>query len=111
MAKRPSSQTELDFSAVPPPRARRGDPVTSHISARMAEGMVTGHDRQVMDALLGELRSTGGTGHEIAAATGLNNVQVMRRIKPLRDGGLVEETEDTRPSPSGRPCTVWRAKR
>jgi len=60
----------------------------------------------------------GQTIHQIAARTGLTHVQVARRTAELHDHKTIERIEvgtydgkpryQTRNSPSGRPCCVWR---
>jgi len=52
------------------------------------------------------------TSYEIAERTGLDQVQVARRMIELEvPPARVVRTAATRPGPSGRQCTVWRAIR
>jgi hypothetical protein len=88
--------------AVDPPRARREDPVTSQLAAAQADELSNAHYAQIRAALAA---ADGCTIHEIAALTGLTHVQVARRMKEMR--GVIA-TPETRPSPSGRPCRVWK---
>ena len=92
----------LDFTT----RARRDDPVTSHqAAARVAE---FAHAHQAV--IVGSLMSQGaGTIYEIAARTGLDHVQVARRMPELEALQVARPTAETKPSPKGRACRVWEA--
>jgi DNA-binding MarR family transcriptional regulator len=95
--------TQLDL--LEPVRARRKDPETSHKAASRVNEFAFAHYALILEALdTGDL-----TIHEIAQKTGLDSVQVARRLAELEKKGLAEPTEETRLSPSGRPCRVWRA--
>lgn len=49
----------------------------------------------------------GGTSHEVAAIMGIQNAQVHKRLSELSRDGIIYNTGITRPSPSGRKCSVW----
>lgn len=89
------------------PLFRRTDPDTSKAAGRAAQAFLGEHERRILEAL-----SQGdGTKDEIASRTGtLTEQQVARRMHGLHKAGLVEPTGTTRPSRSGRPERVWRAK-
>ena len=95
-------QLPIDFTQ----RARRDDPVTSHqAAARVVE---FAHAHQAV--IVGSLMSQGsGTIYEIAARTGLDHVQVARRMAELEALQVARPTAETKPSPKGRPCRVWEA--
>lgn len=91
------TQMSLDFSH----RARRSDPLTSHVAAK--------HARQdlylcIVTALsrLGE-----GTFYDIARYAQIDPIDVARRMKNLERKGLVIRTDQTRAGPTGNQCTVW----
>lgn len=88
-------------------RARSDDPPTSKAAAARTKEFDANHYGRIMDAL----RSIGsGTFHEIAGCMALQGQQVNKRLSELERMGAVERTGETRPSPSGRQCAVWRAK-
>lgn len=69
-------------------RARRTDPSTSGEAAHRMNrsGAAAAHVQKILDALA---ERNGQTGKEIAVATGLTQVQVMRRTKAMEDEGLL----------------------
>lgn len=85
-------------------RARRDDPATSRSAARRSRSFAQAH----ADAILSALRSWPATIHELAARTGIDAVAVARRMSELQRSGAAVPTNETRPSPSGSPCRVWR---
>lgn len=89
----------------PQPRARRSDPATSH---KAAESMRL-HVGEQHSRILYALRHAGPrTCHELAdLVRGLDHVQIARRLPELEQQGRIRKTAETRPSPTGRPCTVW----
>lgn len=96
----------LDFTK----RARRTDPQTSHEAAETVGQFAHGH----YALILGSLGLHGmQTIYELATRTGLSHVQVARRLPEMEAvvPPMVRRTERTRPSPSGRGCTVWEAMR
>lgn len=89
------------------PRARQSDPTTSHIAAASMAGIAVSHADRILAAL--EL-SGPQTIYELADRTGLDHVGVARRMKDLERAQAAERVpNETRLSPNGRPCTVWRA--
>jgi predicted ArsR family transcriptional regulator len=91
------------FSIFDPPRARNTDPETSHIAAAGVEAFAGEHHAKILQAL-----DAPGTIHELAERTGLDHVQVARRMIELERSKWVIRLEETRPSPRGRPCRIWR---
>lgn len=83
------------------PKSHRNDPSTSSDAAKRAEqsGATAQHRRMILESLRASPRAM--TGKEIAAACGLGQVQVMRRVCELRRAGLITST--TRP---GKPEQV-----
>lgn len=76
---------------LPPPRARRRDPATSHAAAaRVAK--VTPNQRDVILAKL----TRPMTAYELAAATGFTQVQVCRRLPELNALRLAHPTDQVR---------------
>ena len=89
------------------PRVRATDPNTSH---QAAESMVVISDRH-RARIMGYL-DQGGTWikDELAAATGLTDVQCARRISELVRAGAAEDSGARRPTATGRMATAWRAR-
>lgn len=86
-------------------RARRTDPETSHAAAKAVD-FAHGHFALIM----GSLKEHGaGTIYEIAERTGLDHVQVARRLPELARANppVVRRTAERRKSPKGRACDVW----
>ena len=95
-----SAQLPLDFRRL----ARRNDPSTSKVAAARVIDFADGHYALIIAALAhGE-----ATIYEIAERSGLSHVQVARRMPELAEAALVVDTGSTKPSPSGRPCRIWR---
>lgn len=90
------------------PLARHNDPETSKAAGLAAREFLGDHERLILEALA----AGPGTKDEIASRIGtLTEQQVARRMHGLQRAGKVEPTGMTRPSRSGRPERVWRAKR
>lgn len=88
------------------PRARRSDPATSHVAAESMRPAIGEQHSRILHALK---YGGGKTIHELPDfVRGLDAVQIARRMSELEARALVVRTNETRPSPSGRPCTVWR---
>ena len=75
--------------------------------------------REVIYAAIGEAGSSGATFREIAAATGLDPVQVERRLSAMGERGLIErrflgygQGRDifTACYEKRRGCSIWRLK-
>jgi hypothetical protein len=89
----------------PFPRARKGDPMTSHLAAAQVT-TAESHYKAIHDALAG----WGPMGKdEIAALAGLDPSQVARRLPEMRRLGLVGLTGETVQSRSGRAEREWAA--
>lgn len=70
------------------PRARESDPVTSWSAADQANTLAKRHAAKILDAL-----KTGPLGKDgICSATGLEGVQVARRLPELQREGFVTLT-------------------
>lgn len=90
-------QMSLDFTH----KARRSDPLTSHVAAKRAR-------QDLYQPIVAALSRLGeGTFYEIAAYSGLDPIDVARRMKNLERKGLAVRTNRTRPGPKGNECTVW----
>lgn len=96
-----TQQLELDMRT----RARTSDPETSHDAAAKARSFAQGHYHLICQAL----RHGPQTIYEIADRTGLTHVQVARRTAEM-NGVQIERCAETRPSPSGRACHLWRLR-
>jgi predicted ArsR family transcriptional regulator len=81
------------------PKARATDPVTSHDAADEAQQIAAHHRAMVLQALK---RHGAQTAAEIADVTPLDSVQATRRLSDLLSDGLVTDTGQRRPGPSGR---------
>ncbi len=75
-------------------QARRADPVTSKIAARMAGGLRTDHQQRILNSL--------GQGPALTAH------QVNKRLTELGRHGLIVTTGRTVRSAAGRPEREWR---
>lgn len=83
-----------------------GDDIdTSHIAAERAEGLAAKHKALVYAVLHqnGPLAS-----EQIAAKTGLDPLQVMKRISDLRNENAVVDSGERRQTRTGRPAAVWK---
>lgn len=95
----------FDFAAtgrrveLEPPRARRCDPDTSHASAARVGEFDAIHFDKIKKAL-----ATPGTIYDLADRTGLDAVQIARRLPEMRG---VRRNGKKKPSPRGRPCGEW----
>ena len=83
-----------------PPRARRGDPETSHAAAARAATFARGHEEKILNWLRANPASTY---REIASGTGMEAVAVGRRLKGLRDRQAI------RPVGERDGCQTWSA--
>ena len=88
------------------PRARRRDPITSHLAAEQAKQLRQRHHNLILAAL----RTHGEQGKDgIAARTSLTGVQVCRRLDELHHMGLIRLTGKTVMSTAGRAEREWAA--
>lgn len=70
------------------PLARRGDPQTSYVAAKQAEG--SKHHESIRERILRALDDRDGqTAGEIADYLGLRHEQVWRRVSDLKTDGLI----------------------
>lgn len=76
--------------AVSYPEARHTDPESSRAAAWQHRIRASSNAALIMVALR---KSDGQTGHELAMATGLGQVECIRRCGSLRDAGLVVDRE------------------
>lgn len=85
--------------------ARRDNINTSHDAAERAEGLAARHKALVYEVLHrdGPLAS-----EQIAAITGLDALQVMKRISDLRNESAVIDSGERRPTRTGRSAAVWK---
>jgi len=87
-----------------PPKARNSDPDTSHEAAESMEGEADTQRKWI----LASLRRMGPqTADELDQRLGLRPTSAGRRLSEL--SGLVEMTEKTALTRSGRRAHVWRA--
>jgi len=107
-------QLGFDFAAcaavmplqMPPPRARRTDPATSHEAAAAARELVMRHRA----AIVACLQAHGPLGKDgIAARTRLTGVAVARRMCTLQADGLVRLTGKNVLSTAGCNEREWEA--
>lgn len=92
------------------PIARDSDPQTSHDAAAnvTASGTRAAHCATILDAVKAHPDSTAG---ELAAITGIDRVEVGRRLPDLRNAGLVWNPGVSRVcGEMGTRQMVWRAK-
>jgi hypothetical protein len=90
-------------------KARRTDPVTSHLAAAEAERNGTiGHQQEIVAALV--RKHFGNTSAELAwsdDAKGLDRYAIARRLPELERLGLVRKGEPRICSESGRLAVTW----
>ena len=85
-------------------RARKSDPVTSHMAAEQIKESAPQHMELIYNCLLnhGPLGKDG-----IASRTGLDPNQVARRLPELKKMGVVDTTGQTVTSNAGRSEREW----
>jgi hypothetical protein len=89
------------------PKARTSDPATSHVAADSMRDIALTHAEKIHASLT---VSGDQTIYELEKSTGIEHVAIARRMKDLERAKTVERVPDiARLSPTGRPCTVWRA--
>jgi hypothetical protein len=91
------------------PKARRTDPITSHLAAEHAEQTGTISRQQTIVAEL-VCRHPGNTSAELAwseDAKGLDRYAIARRLPELERLGLVRKGEPRICSESGRLAVTW----
>ena len=88
-------------------RVRTSDPTTSYEAADSAKDFASRHAGLIVDCL----EKYGALGKDgIAAQTGLESMQVARRLHELSNINLIELTGRTVKSKSGRNEREWRIK-
>ena len=97
-------QLALDFDA-PAPFQRHS--LTSKAAAEQIEPSAGTLRRLVYDAIC----ARPSTDAELQAALGLEGSTERPRRNELLTAGLIEDSGDRRPTPSGRLAVVWRATR
>lgn len=101
--------TQFDLPLDGEARARNTDPATSH----QAAAQVRGDDATRMEKLVFDCLNEaphGLTNHELVEATGLTWNTVTPRIRPMVRKGLVMDSGERRPGPTGKRCIVWKVK-
>jgi hypothetical protein len=86
----------------PQPVARRHDPPTSHAAAASITKAAKDHHYAIINVLWKPM-----TIYHIARLTGLDHVQVARRMPELAAMGKAMTTGKTAPGPAGRECRLW----
>lgn len=89
------------------PVARATDPTTSHQAALFAAPKAETH--RVIALRMLKAHPDGLTDFQLADLTGIPQTSIGVRRKELVEMGLVEATNQRRPSPSGAKAIVWRA--
>jgi len=89
------------------PRVRNTDPLTSWQAAGSAKDLASCHARLIVDCL----EKYGAMGKDgIAAQTGLESMQVARRLHELERDGEIKLTGKVVKSKSGRMEREWQIK-
>ena len=89
------------------PRVRNTDPLTSWQAAGSAKDLANRHARLIVDCL----KKYGALGKDgIAAQTGLESMQVARRLHELERDGEIKLTGKVVKSKSGRMEREWQIK-
>ena len=90
--------------------SRKSDPETSHSAADRAVTFKARHEGVIFGAIY-DAGARGATAKEIAAATGLTDVQVNRRLGAMGERGLIKRAMLTHLSPfkyeQRAGCAVW----
>jgi hypothetical protein len=97
-----NAQTPLTFPAHK--AARTTDPTTSHTAAATLETFAGSHAHKCL-AVIGHYGKAGQS--LIAERTGLDRVQVNRRLNDLHRHGEIAPTTETVTSHSGRQERLW----
>ena len=91
----------------PRTRARRNDPITSHMAAHEVGDLASSHHRAILDFLDG-IYPMAANYEDIAKATKIEKHAIARRLKELHPA-LIEKAGQTILS-SGRAGMAWRRK-
>ena len=85
-------------------RTRRRDPDTSFDAAKSMRQAASVHCALILNAL----KTMGpASASQLAARTGLTQVQIARRLPDLEKDGKARPTDQTRKTASGRQERVW----
>ena len=95
---------EMIVQTIPFPRARRADPMTSHMAAASARPAQLTHIDAIRSALV---RHGAGTIEDIAHWTALSPVQVARRLPDMQKVGLAAPNGEHGLSVCGRLERKW----
>jgi hypothetical protein len=106
-------QREL-FIVTPPPAPIPPQPTVPYVrgseTSRAAAASIASVARATRDKVLAYIaarRARGATDQEIAAGLAMLSDSARARRCELRDRGDIVDSGQRRPSPSGRPSTVW----
>ena len=99
------TQLDLDFATR---HSRRTDPETSHAAAASLTSVET-HKALIL-AYLKSIAPRSEIFESIASAVHMEPHAVARRLPDLMRDGLIERTEETRRTSTGRTARCWRAK-
>lgn len=88
------------------PAARKADPETSHAAA--SEHQETRARDRNTALTIHRAHPAGLTDFELADLMGRQQTSAGKRRGELRDMGLIEDSGERRPSPSGSSAVVWR---
>jgi predicted transcriptional regulator len=108
-------QIRFDFEAGPPPEYPAGlyggvPPHSNATTSRAAAESVKPHATRLARLVLEHVRARGGlTSAEAESELGLIHQTASARLRELVKLGLVADSGETRPTPSGRRAIVWRA--
>lgn len=88
--------------------SRRTDPITSRVAAERAVNFRAKHESLIYGAIF-EAGDHGSTAKEIAAVTGLTDVQVNRRLGAMGQRGVIERNphSDCSGFEQRGGCCVW----
>lgn len=98
-----TTQLELEPKAL----ARVSDPDTSHAAAKAVSGATVGGLAVIALAAF-KANPLGLTNHELVAETQIPWQSITPRIRPLVRAGLICDSGQRRPGPTGKKCIVWR---
>ncbi len=92
-------------------RARRSDPITSHIAAAISSKRKGTADRMILEYLVAN-PWYGGTTLEISRKIDRAHNNISPRFKQLEEADLIHRTTNTRSDPRTKcPSIVWRVGR
>lgn len=104
--KNSSPNSTLAKLPLMPPAHHNAPPGSSDVAARMIAGYAARQRADVL-AVIAQAGAYGATDAEIQAALGCCPHSVSPRRGELRALGLIADSGVRRPTPRGRPATVW----